>query len=158
MGQHVCYKLIILGPGNFSIVMIMNFKMHMSGHEIWCFLPFPVGKVEGTTALPWLHQGKEIWMHKDIQNSQLTREASQRQLHFQISTWEPKKDPLLFPAPHSGASPQQRQKHAAATFEKDPLKELSSFKFADRTGCQRHAEWKLCFTCAFFLPFRKSFP
>ena len=56
------------------------------------------GQSSHNTAFPWLHQGKEIWIQKYIQNSKLTREASQRHFHFQISKWMPKGDPAVLPS------------------------------------------------------------
>ena len=123
--QHCYYKLYLLGAGlNCNIVSITKFNIDIWGHNIWCFLPFPMDEVQHNTAFPWLHQGKEIWIQKYIQNSKLTREASQRQFHFQISKWMPKEDPAVLPSSAPQWRPFGSSENTGATWGKKENKAL----------------------------------
>lgn len=161
--QHCYHKLFLLGAGlNCNIVLITKFKTDIWGHNIWCFLPSPMGKVQGNTAFPWLHQGKEIWIQKYIQNSKLTREASQRQFHFQISNRMPKQDPAVLSSSALQCWPLSSCENTrAARGEKKQVPEknhCSALCLANQTGYQTQAKQNLCFyMCILFLPFRNCF-
>ena len=102
------------------------------------------GQSSHNTAFPWLHQGKEIWIQKYIQNSKLTREASQRQFHFQISKWMPKGDPAVLPSSAPQWRPFSSSENTGATREKrkqSPEKNhCFAFCFANQTDYQRQAK------------------
>lgn len=161
--QHCYYKLFLLGAGlNCNIVLITKFKTDIWGHNIWCFLPFPMDKVQGNTAFPWLHQGKEIWIQKYIQNSKLTREASQRQFHCQISKRKPKEDPAVLSSSALQWWPFSSCENTGATYKKkktNPWKEpLFCCLLCKPNRLSNTNQIKSMFyMCILFLPFRNCF-